>query len=204
MSRLIKYINESKGEFIELSPRDQGKLIEKDCSYYLNLTKNTGPFNRAVKQVGQQDELIKKKTRTDRQPIGMGFEIFDEFNKWLQKNSHIRRDKSISASSSGPALQKFGTLYYFFPIGKFNYTWVKARDINMDDTKTGWRRNEVGIYFFNLDQKDPHFKEMTKLDVKKFPTFFTTNKGIEIAHKNKYEIWFDCKEYYLVNRKNKI
>jgi len=207
MSRLIKYINEA-ADFLQLSPKEQSALIKKDCKYYLNLTKNTGPFNRAVGEKGQPDEIIKKKTRTDRQPIGMRFEIFDKFNNWLSKNDHVKRNKSVSASSSSSSLRKFGHVYYFFPIGKFNYTWVKTNDINLDNLKTGWRQNEVDLYFFNQETEYKHQiptnKKLIEKSIKNFPKWFTTNKGIEIAHKNKFEIWFDCKEYYLVNRENKI
>ena len=208
MTRLIKYINEGIGEFIRMTPSLQSKLIKKDCKYYLNLTKNTGPFNRATHENSQPDEIIKKKTRQDRIPIGMGSDVFDGFNKWLQKNGHVRRDKAASASNSGPSLSKFGNVYYFFPIGKFNYTWVKTKDINIDDRKAGWRQNEVDLFFFNQETEYKHQiptnKKFIELSIKKFPTWFTTNKGIEIAYKNKYEIWFDCKKYYLVNRNNKI
>ena len=198
MSRLIKYINE-EANFIQLSLKEQSNLIKKDCKYYLNLTKNTGPFNRAVSENIQPDELIKKKVRTDRRSLGMNQRAFKEFNNWLKQNNHVKRDKSVSASSAGPSLKKFGHVYYFFPIGKFNYTWVKTIDINWHDSNTNWNSLEVEMFFdyenYNEDEEEKR---------RKFPTYFTTNKGIEIAHKNKYEIWFDCKEYYLVNRKNKI
>ena len=206
--RLIHYINEGLGEIIELSPKEQTILIKKDCKHYLNLTKSTGPFNRAVGEIITTTEIIKKKVRLDRTSLGMNQGVFDKFNKWLQKNGHIRRDKAVSASSSGPSLQKFGNVGYFFPIGKFNYTWVKTKDINMDDIKGGWRQNEVDLFFFNQEieykHQIPTNKEFIELSIKNFPKFFTTNKGIETAHKNKFEIWFDCKEYYIVNRKNKI
>ena len=209
MSRLTQYLNEELGEFIQMSPKEQAKLIKKDCKYYLNLTKNIGPFNRAVRENSQPDEIIKKKTRTDRQPMGMRSNgVFDKFNKWLEKNGHVRRDKAVSALSSEPSLKKFGHVYYFFPIGKFNYTWVKTPDINIDNLKTGWRQNEVDLFFFNQETKYKHQiptnKEFINMSIKRFPKYFTTNKGIETAHKKKYEIWFDCKSYYLVNRKNKI
>jgi len=57
------------------------------------------------------------------------------------------------------------------------------------------------MFFDYIDYKDIDGGARKR---RKFPTYFTTNKGIETAHKNKYEIWFDCKSYYLVNRKNKI
>lgn len=208
MSRLIKYINEELEDIIQMSPKEQSALIKKDCKYYLNLTKNTGPFNRAIHEKSLQREIIKKKVRTDRTSLGMNQGVFDKFNKWLQKNGHVRRDKAVSASSSGPSLQKFGNIGYFFPIGKFNYTWVKTKDINIDDIKNGWRQNEVDLFFFNQETEYKHQiptnKELIDKSIKQFPKFFTTNKGIEIAHKNKFEIWFDCKEYYIVNKKNKI
>lgn len=203
MSRLLKYINE-QAEFIQLSPKEQSILIKKDCKYYLNLTKNTGPFNRAVDEDSQPDELIKKSVRQNRRSLGMNQRAFKKFNDWLGKNDHVRRDKSVSASSAGPSLAIFGNLYYFFPIGKFNYTWVKTGDINRSNPKTGWVKDEVDLYFFKESEYGKRGEKRSELKMKKFPTYFTTNKGIKIAHKNKYEIWFDCKEYYLVNRKNKI
>ena len=211
MSRLIHYINESKSEVINATPKEQAKLIKKDCKYYLNLTKNTGPFNRAVDQYVLQYEILKKKTRQGRRSLGMNQRAFKKLNDWLQKNNHVRRDKSVSASSAGPSLKIFGEgVYYFFPISKFNYTWVKASDINLTDMKTEWEKYWIDI-FFDEDKfrKDIEKEELTMDDEiekvkKQFPKYFTTNKGIETAHKKKYEIWFDCKEYYLVNRKNNI
>ena len=48
MSRLIHYINESKGITIDATPRFQSKIIKKDCQHYLNLTKSIGPFKTAT------------------------------------------------------------------------------------------------------------------------------------------------------------
>jgi hypothetical protein len=31
-----------------------------------------------------------------------------------------------------------------------------------------------------------------------------TNKNMNMAHDKGYEIWFDCKEYYLVSIKSKL
>jgi len=201
MSRLIQYINESKGEVIDATPEYQAKFIKRDCQYYLNLTKSTGPFNRAINENISQDEILKKKTREDRRSKGMNQEAHKEFNEWLEKNGHVRRDKSVSALSDSVPGVIFGTNYYFFPIGKFNYTWVKTRDINGIDPKNKWDGIEVQKFFDFTDYENE--KEERKKR-KAFPKFFTTNNGIEKAFKKKFEIWFDCKEYYLVNKKNNV
>jgi hypothetical protein len=44
--------------------------------------------------------------------------------------------KSIKAVSN-KEYNMFGKLYYIFPIGKFNYSWLRALDLNIDFARTG-------------------------------------------------------------------
>jgi len=69
MTRLIKYINEDRAQFLDMSPREQSKLIKKDCKYYLNLTKNTGPFNRAIREMNFKKNVILKMNQYQHQVL---------------------------------------------------------------------------------------------------------------------------------------
>lgn len=186
--RFYNYINETLKW--EMPIEEINSLIQKDCKYYLNITQGKYIFNRGMLYV---DGLGKKKVRQDRKPRGMQSGVFEKFNKWLEKNGHVRRDKSVIARKDNNKRNMFGDNYYIFPIGKFNYTWVKAKDINMVD-KTGWYSDAVDNFF---TQGEKTFDNDYRIKLNKpFKEFFTTNKGIDIAWKNQYEIWFDCKEYY--------
>ena len=188
--RLLNYLNEMK--FIRLPDEDQIKLIKKDCKKYIRLTKKTGPFYRGLDEKPDRDEILIKDVRQDRQPLGTKPEAYIKLNNWLEKNGHTRRDKSVCVSTSKIRIQNFfGKAFKFFPIGNFDYTWIRSIDINMDDFTTDWNDREVEYFFGsgNIAKTEKDFK-----------SYFTTNKGIEKAHKNYYETWFNCKQYYCVNR----
>jgi hypothetical protein len=126
----------------------------------------------------------------------MNSDTFKKLNKWLQDNNHVRRDKAVIAANIGDNIfqNMFGQVYYIFPIGKFNYTWLKSRDINMKDISSGWYEYAVDNFFIYGEKT---FDSDYKINLNKpFKEYFTTNKGIEKAWKEYYEIWFDCKEYY--------
>jgi hypothetical protein len=117
----------------------------------------------------------------------------DIFNEWLEQEGHIRRDSAVIASSKPGPSTMFGMNNYIFPIGKFNYTWVRAKDVNINDGKTGWYESAVENFLIDPEGFDTDYK--VKLP-KPFHTYFTTNKGISEAYDNNYEIWFNCKAYY--------
>lgn len=194
--RLQQYINENIEHFLNKMSSDIQKVIRKDCKKYLKLVKSTGPFFRGSIVNFNFGEILKKNVRQDRHPQGTSDINFKRLNKWLDKNGHVRRDKAVSATSDEGNSMDFGVSYLFFPIGNFNYTWIKAFDVNLDDNSTGWVQRNID-YFFDYD--DEYYLKMSDKDKKKFPKWFTTNKGIKTAHNNGYEIWFDCKSYYLIN-----
>ena len=192
--RLEQYVNENINHFIDEMPIDTQNLIRRNCKKYLKLMNSMGPFYRGMYRKLKPGQIIVRQVRKDRSPMGMNKTLFKKLNKWLSDNGHIRRDKSVCVISNYDDAQEFGEPSYFFPIGNFKYSWIKSKDINIDDFSTEWIQSNVD-YFFD----DEHEYEMSDhIDRKEFPTFFTTNKGIEIAYRNKYEVWFDCKEYYLV------
>ena len=193
--RFKNYINENIDHFLNDMPIKTQELLKKNCKKYLKLMKNTGPFYRGMFRNLKQGQIITRQVRKDRLPMGMTEKLFKRFNIWLSKNGHMRRDKSVCVISDESAAKEFGIPSYFFPIGNFSYTWIKAKDVNLDDYSTNWIQSNID-YFFDYDSD--YELEMNDEDKKAFPKYFTTNKGIEIAYKNEYEIWFNCKEYYLV------
>lgn len=140
--------------------------------------------------------------RKNRSAQGTNSKVFKEFNKWLKKNGHNKRDESFMVSSGYGEARDFGNVYYIFPIGKISYTWAETKDINMDDDRTNWKLDTVDYYDFNKD-KFTLDKPLYGYDLlKPFPKYFHTDKGIDKAIKNKYEIWINCKEYMFALAEN--
>ena len=120
MSKFLQYINEKKElvYFEEDSTvfKDMGTVLHQDCKPYFKLLKGRQPLFRATSDMIPHHSFLKKSVRQDRNPMGTDPVVFKKFNKWLQKNKHTRRDKSVSTSSKKSTF--FGVPYYFFPLGK--------------------------------------------------------------------------------------
>ena len=224
--RLIHYINENVEKIKEIDdPDDAIKILKKKCSKYIKETKGNW-FVRGLKKTYIDEYSLNYKTiRKKRRPLGMNLKIFKKFNSWLEKNGHVRRDQSISATSDIKHAKFFipfitGSLIVPFIEGNYDYTWVKTKDINQHDFENKWYGSIVRDYV-NIDKKDLSSMDITyilqflgyekhelsykdNMIAKKwlkenFPKYFTTNKGMQTAYKNKYEIWFNAKGYYFVN-----
>ena len=182
--RLQQYLNENITTVEELN-----ELIHKNCKYYLKLTEGKYIFKRGMSS--DIDIFGKKKVRQNRRPRGMDKNIFGKLNTWLDQSNHVRRDKAVIATNIINNISQFGVTYWIFPIGKFNYTWLKANDMNITDYSTEWDPTAV-IEFFRFGEV------RSELMTGNFEDYFTTNKGIKIAYKNEYELWFSCKEYYYI------
>lgn len=184
--KFYNYLNESSD--------DINKFIYDICKPYLNLIKriNNNVFTRSM-ETATSDFGIKN-VRKDRTPKGMGPVVFKKFNRWLQDNNHNRRDKSVSVSAESHEL--FGDRFYFFPIGKFSYSWIESRDVNMEDNKTGWYAEAPRLYFENPETFDTTYGDALW---KPFADYFHTDEGISTAYKNNFEVWFNCNSYYYVS-----
>ena len=112
--RFSHYMNEGFDEGI----KRYNKLIHKDCKPYLKLIKNKLPLLRGMYQTGSPE---KKSVRQDRKPKGMDDVEANYLNKWLKKNGHIPRNKSVICTTSEFNAKRFGSVCHIFPIGKFNY-----------------------------------------------------------------------------------
>jgi len=226
--RLVHYINEYKSKEYSLSRIEAAKMIEKNCSKYLKETKG----NWFVRQINDNDVIFQKnelgyrQIRKNRRPQGMNKTLFDWFNKWLQKNGHVRRDQSVPMTSDRKHILIVNPMICFIE-GNYDYTWAATSDINDNYLhKTKWYNNIVSD-MYNIDNNTPeavvgpqnmynqlynlYSKSMSHKNLEKyinsvatewvskyFPTFFFTNKGMQKAYKNKYEIWFKAKGYYYI------
>ena len=172
--RLQQYINES-----EMSIEEINTLIHKKCKPYLKLIKGEYPLYRGM-DTGYSLKGIKD-VRTDRHSKGMSTNNFNILNSWLKKNGHAERSKSVISTSDKNFADYHGTVHYIFPMGKFKYTYIEAKDLNIDYPNTGWDVDVIGYFEMGIDN-----------EVK---DYFHTDKGFKIAYKNKYEIWFESKQY---------
>ena len=196
--RLLNYLTEDIDNIDEIN-----ELIKKDCKYYLSLIGNEMIFTRGAGSSIVTNPFSKQQTRQDRKPSGMRLNTFKHFNKWLKENGHNTRNNAVIGTSLEDILKTdFGYNNFLFPIGKFNFTYAETQDINIDDVRTGWTEDIVDR-FFNTNKMVNSLlggNRNRKINNRKpFESYFHTNKNINIAYKNNYEIWFDCKEYYLAS-----
>ena len=168
--RLLHFLNEDINQLIS--------FIERDCKYYLSLLKNKTPFYRGMIV---NNDYGKKQVRDDRKPRGMKQEVANNLNDWLKKNGHTTRNNSVISTSNIYDAINFGNgnVYFIYPIGRFNYSYVRSTDINNNDN-SGYKKYYIEEY-------------------KKLKDFIITNHNINEAYNKKYEIWFDCKEYYYID-----
>jgi len=199
--RYNKYINEQTRSLKGFSLFELNKRISEECKPYLRLIKNKHPLYRGMDisySIGIKD------VRQNRRPLGMTSEIAKNFNKWLSKNGHVRRDQSVILTSDKYHSESFGeNVFHIFPIGKFNYTWIKTKDVNISDTKK-WDSTYLTAMFADLEQQkyliwlfNQVYPDFDKEKV--FSSFFHTNKGFNIAYDKGYELWMNPKQYYFVN-----
>ena len=183
--RLKNYINEKVIQLIE-TEEEIDSLIQKNCKYYLSLGKFQ--FYRGIKQ-NSGGQYGKNSVRQDRRPRGMSGRSAKSMNNWLVKNGHTDRSKSVFAGSDNTRLFLFSkNIYEIFPIGKFNYTWIKVTDINM----SGGNYDGEILALKNYDMEGDPYGYLDNM----MKDIIVTNKGIKEAYDKKYEIWFDCKSYY--------
>lgn len=188
--RFGEYIKEAYRSMDIMTSMNASKRIHKDCKPYLKLLGKREPLRRGMNEGSQYGSILfKKKVRKDRRARIGGANEAKFLNELLEKYGHIRRDKSVMANNRSTAT--FGQQYYIFPIGKFNYTWVRAEDWNFSYDKTGWRKPGTGWRDSELEIEED-FKRQHDMDN------IVTNKGFNTAHKMEYEIWMDCKEYYFM------
>jgi hypothetical protein len=169
--------------------------IHKKCGYYLNLIKGLNPLYRGMDD--KPDIGMTVKHTRPRKPLAMGLESANVFNKWLRDNGHVPRDIATFLTSNEKMVDTFGKPYYIFPIGKFDYTYVKSRDINYSHGNK-WDDEWVDDYYNAISTGDTtKIKEIERL----FNKSIVTNRNFREAYKKKYEIWIYADYYYCITTK---
>lgn len=141
------YLNERSERFepLDLYPPELAKVISKECKKYVKETKGNW-FQRGMSlDLDPRMPGGYRETRKDRKPLGMMGITFKPFNKWLVKNGHADRSKSISCSRRASSL--FGERYTIFIEGNYKYTWLRGEDVNEDDDRTGWYSSIADDFF---------------------------------------------------------
>jgi hypothetical protein len=185
----------SEGKLVSTNVKDAGKFIMKNCKHYLGLLRGKDPLVRGMKiYVGEGGlgVLWKRSVRQDRRSRMSGPKGRVVINKFLEEYGHVRRDKSVIASSKGRV--EFKPWYRIYPIGRFDYSWVRSRDFNFDEGS--WPGDSLAWM-----EQDELFKVLIDQDGM---GNIVTNKRFGVAYDKKYEIWMDCKEYYFTEYDRKI
>ena len=205
--RLIKHLNEE---------------VKNGKWYAEEIRKNVAPsFRNAIHDVGnflyrgtsrKIPEIETFSVRDDRRPFSTDLrehEIIDEiFNK---KFGWKVRSNSVFASSNEFEAEVYGESYIFFPIKKYRFVWSpKVRDLW--GTLGAIRKEVLAKRGIGIFSKRPHLARETWFikewieggELKKHfePVIKQyTDKNLQQAIRQGVEVAFNCKNYFLVNRK---
>lgn len=218
--RLKHYLNESL--FTEEDFENISEImlkIKNDCQYFLNQSKGA-PLFRGMKYFKGTPHFGTSKVRKDRMPSGTPKWLSDDLNKWLIKNGHADRRKSLITSTHFSHCTFFGNTYVIFPKGKFKYSWCETEDFNSfknmygEHTYDGNSNWDVASLYGGLAYPDKKFEDTLYVDqpngriknkeqaveiLKNHNKMIHTNKNLKDAIKWKYEVWVDCDEYYYID-----
>jgi len=187
MSRFYNYLNEDIDPYLE--------KIRQHCGYYLALLDKNNIVTPFYRGLSNNQLFIHKKTRTNREPKGTNKEAFIEINDYLEDKGHVRRDRSIMGTSNKKWAHFFGTPYMIFPAGKFDYSFIELTDFN--SLKTYKKISQEARDF--IKGEIPNNDNKIEKILIEIEDTITTNKNIKLAYENYLEIWFNCKEYYLIS-----
>jgi hypothetical protein len=192
---LIMLAEASEGKLVSTNEPDAVKKIRSNCSHYLGLLRGRDPLVRGMKiYVGEGGlgVLWKRQVRQDRQSRMASLDKSKLINEFLERFGHVRRDHALIASSKGRV--EFKPWYRIYPIGRFDYTWVRSSDWNYSEGK--WPGNMI---------LHGEFDEVLKvLEDQDGVGNIVSNKRFGVAYDKKYEIWMGCKEYYFTEYDRKI
>lgn len=209
--KFLKYLNEETNEEYY-----QGwlKNLKEDCQPYLNDIKKFGmkwPFWRGMNVSKHYPGT--RNIRKDRFPKGMSEDKAEFLNNWLEEHGHLRRDKSVMATSSAKHTGKFGETCMIFPIGDYKFTYVKMDDINYYNHKdiygaieTAYLLSDYNKSFFKTIKTDKNKIKNSMINIygedvvknmnKIMNDNFVSNKNLKEAYDEKWEIWFGGSQYY--------
>lgn len=187
--RLEKYVIEEIGT-TSRSLVEAKEVLKRECKLYFNLLKKTNSKEPLYRGLYHTGFFVKKKVRTDREPMGMDIDHFNALNKFLKRNGHVPRNASVSVSPEYDHTVMFGVSHYFFPAGDFDFTVYVNKDHSEDINFSIGFKGMLDRYAKFEPDKDsllkPYFKSN---DMTAF------RKALKLGS----EIWFGCDHYYGVN-----
>ncbi len=119
--RFYKYLNENSVEVTN--------IIKRDCKKFLLEYAGLRLYRGVSQKLGGDLEAFEPRLR---EPRAMPKDIADALNLYLKSKGLVTRDKASFAIGDLDDAKKFGTAYCFFPIGNYNFTYVKTRDMNIN------------------------------------------------------------------------
>lgn len=159
--RLYRFINERETFRFEIlnpypvSVQNVADIINKNCSKYLKETKGKW-FQRSMDiRSMKKGQVGIRKVRQNRKPQGMDQSVANDLNKWLVKNGHADRSKSVICSRDSNPL--FGDGFWIFIEGNYKYTWADTQDLNMDYEPTFWYGTIIEDFIELVINKDDNY-----------------------------------------------
>jgi len=200
-------------------------ILKKDCKPYFKEVGLDAPFlwrGQHSVTIPDIEKIVPRKDRRPRNtPINL-HKIWD--NAFKKKFGWKARSEGVFVGDEFDAVY-YGRVYMFFPIGSYKYVWSeKYEDLtnNFDsetfryftrlskDSIEGYLedkfRNQQLNYNFDSDAfikwKRENVEKIHKEMMKKAEGVVNdyTDKNLKSSLKNKSEVSFLCKSYYLVNR----
>lgn len=112
-------------------------------------------------------------------------ELFKLVNDWLSEHKLLRRDNSLIVThfeNNAALFSNTETIYYIFPIGKFNYTYCKSLDFNIIEPTSKFKQHFF-VYKF--------LKENPEWAMKNYKRFL---KSPEFKTYDELSYWLDSSE----------
>jgi hypothetical protein len=99
--------------------------IKKDCQPFLKEIKSVGRLLYRGSKIQIKSYKILKSYLEDRTPKNMNIEVHDYLNKQFKKKFGWPIRNGIFVSFDPDMAASYGTPYFFFPIGKYKYSFSK-------------------------------------------------------------------------------
>jgi len=124
------------------------KLIEPKCSEALSIYKSSKRI--LYRGAKNNPPIYRGRSLDERRPTDSNSTLTMFFDKMLADNGMLAlRKNSVFATSSWSHASNFGTVYAFFPVNGFKFTYTNENDIVLDN----WENFIDNKLNFNLNQK---------------------------------------------------
>jgi hypothetical protein len=184
----MKFYNFLNENYDEDEARKILKILLKDCKPYIDILKK---FNFAEyfltgrRKPLASDPIIKRKVRKNRDALDTPDVIHKWVDNWFYKKFGIKaRSQTVFCTSSYGQAMNYGSVYFLFPIGKFEVIWSKKHQD-----------------LFRRSYMDKGLEDYQEYFMDDFANTYVKGNPIDALNSGN-EIMLYCKEYYLMRTKN--